>query len=67
MQHGLLEGELIYMEAVIDHAELKKVLEKRLVKLQGESSAVQTLISQTNQREYQNLFVWHCIVLVACR
>jgi hypothetical protein len=49
------------MQTVDDSSQLKQTLDKRLYKLQSESSVVQTLVAQTNQREYENLsavYVW---------
>lgn len=49
------------MAADNENSQLKQSLNKRLVLLQGESAAVQTLVAQTNQREYANLsaiYLW---------
>jgi hypothetical protein len=47
--------------ATDNNSKLKQNLDKRLVILQSESAAVQTLIAQTNQKEYENLseiYLW---------
>lgn len=49
------------MEKSSDIISIKQSLDKKLVKLQNESAIVQTIIAQTNQREYENLsaiYLW---------
>lgn len=49
------------MEKSSDDISIKQSLDKKLVKLQNESAAVQTLIAKTNQQEYENLsaiYLW---------
>jgi len=49
------------MATKIDPVQIKKTLDKKLVKLQGESAFVQSVVAKTNQLEYENLagiYIW---------
>lgn len=49
------------MDKSRDDISIKQSLDKKLLKLQNESAIVQTIIAQTNQREYENLsaiYLW---------